>query len=209
MKSTKRKRVIKKSDGSFIKNGHNWTDESHKNFRDYQTKFNADTYRTFMFRVRRDSEAELIKFCESQDNFAGLMVSLIKGEMTKEGIVSSETFVNHQDAAVKIFVTFYLANEKIDFSQYIMPNLKEIPQISPKYRCEIISAGAKSVTLAISYLQEYSIPEIVNEVGKQLELYIRDKCADILTQFGSNPSSAILNREYCIENIDFVPGMAR
>lgn len=209
MKVTKKQPVIKKEDGSYIKNGQSWTDESHDNYQEYQTKYIADNYRTFTFRVRKDTDADLIKYCESQDNFTGLVVPLIKGKMLREGIISGDMFTNHQDAAVRLVVKYFVANERIDFNEYIRPNIKKIPQKSNNYRCDIITADAKSVTLAISYLPAYSIPEIVNEAGRQLESYISERCDKVLVQFGLDPTQPVLRRDYEIVKLDYVPGLVR
>lgn len=199
MKSTKRKEVVRKEDGSIIKNDQSWTEKGLAKYRDYQTKYIAESYRTFMFRVRRDTDAKLIKFCESQENFAGTMVSLIRGEMMRKGILPNDTFACDKDFTLKVVVTFFMANDRISVADYIAPELTKIPQKDPKYKYEIVTSDINSITVAINYSPEYSMQGVIAETGLNLELYIQKKCAKILTQFGINPVSNLFKREYQIE----------
>lgn len=199
MKSTKRKEVVRKEDGSIIKNDQSWTEKGLTKYRDYQTKYIAESYRTFMFRVRRDTDAKLIKFCESQENFSGTVTSLIRGEMMRKGILPNDTFTCDKDFTLKVIVKFSMANDRISVADYIIPELTKIPQKDPKYKYEIVASDINSITVAINYSPEYSMQGVIAEVGLNLELYIQQKCAKILTQFGINPSSNLFKREYQIE----------
>lgn len=199
MKSTKRKEVVRKEDGTIIKNDQSWTEKGLTKYRDYQTKYIAESYRTFMFRVRRDTDAKLIKFCESQENFSGTVISLIRGEMMRKGILPNDTFTCDKDFTLKVIVKFSMANDRISVADYIIPELTKIPQKDPKYKYEIVASDINSITVAINYSPEYSMQGVIAEVGLNLELYIQQKCAKILTQFGINPSSNLFKREYQIE----------
>lgn len=58
----------------------------HDAFRQYQIAYLAKNYRSFMFRVRKDRDANLISFCEQQENLTAFIVNLIKQEMARQGI---------------------------------------------------------------------------------------------------------------------------
>ena len=62
------------------------SDSSGERFRQYQIRYSQKTYRSFVFRVRRDRDAALIAFCEKQENLTAFIVDLIKQEMARQGI---------------------------------------------------------------------------------------------------------------------------
>lgn len=62
------------------------SDISDDRFRRYQIEYMRKTYRSFVFRVRRDRDAALIEFCEKQENLTAFVVNLIKNEMKQQGI---------------------------------------------------------------------------------------------------------------------------
>lgn len=62
------------------------SDSSGERFRRYQIRYSQKTYRSFVFRLRRDRDAALIDFCEQQENLTAFVVNLIKNEMKRQGM---------------------------------------------------------------------------------------------------------------------------
>ena len=60
MKSTKKKAVIRKEDGTIVKNNKSWTEAGLQKYKEYQSTFVKESYRTFLFRVRNDRDAAII-----------------------------------------------------------------------------------------------------------------------------------------------------
>lgn len=202
MKSTKKKAVIRKEDGTIVKNNKSWTEAGLQKYKEYQSTFVKESYRTFLFRVRNDRDAAIIKFCEEQNNFTGLMTSLIRNEMMRQGLITEDIFESDENIRIETVVKYHMASGKINAAEYIVPELTNIPQKNPKYNYEVISSDESSITVRIEYDPKYSTKGVIAEIGVNLEAYIQKKCSKILTQFGINPVLNIFDRKYTIESQD-------
>jgi len=85
-KETKPKKERKKR-GQFTEpvlyQGRIWEQESLKNYKEYQTAFMKETYRTFVFRVTRNKEDAIIEHLESQENLTEYIKRLVLLDMEK------------------------------------------------------------------------------------------------------------------------------
>lgn len=81
MKSTEKKAVESKKKGVVYAQGRMWKKSQLEDFRAYQTEYNKNTYRTFVFRVSKEKEGDIIKYLESQENLTEYLKILIREDM--------------------------------------------------------------------------------------------------------------------------------
>ena len=86
MKSTEKKAVEAKKKGVVYAQGRVWKKSQLEDYRAYQTQFNKNTYRTFVFRVSKEKEEEIIKHLESQENLTEYLKNLIMIDMERSQI---------------------------------------------------------------------------------------------------------------------------
>lgn len=200
MESKKKKEVIKKEDGSmYDEGGQYWTENGLRRYRNYQTEYIKISYRTFMFRVRKDKEGPLIKFCESQKSLAALLVKLLKGEMMRQGVIPNEDFAPENDPILKCEITLYLLDGKERILEYIMPKMDEMPAKLEGIKYTLLGAVGRSMMFELSYPSDYSLQGAATEIATNVEKFIQNKCKSILVQFGINPKDDILEKKYTID----------
>lgn len=204
MKSTKKNETVTKTDGSIANDNKYWNEESLNRFREYQTAYIAKSYRTFMFRVRKDTEKNLIDFCENQDNLTGFVVSLIKDEMIKQGAMSNDNFSSDHKYKLEVLVKFYISNKRISVADYITPELKMIAGKKKKVSYTIVSSDVESITVSVKFSPDNSMNNAIKDAARNLESDIRENCGKMLAQFGINPEGKILKKKYHIVSEDSV-----
>ena len=128
MKDTKRnKDVVLKEDGSAYNpaTGQSFTEEGLRRYRDYQNSYIKKAYRTFIFRVRKDSEASLIQFCEEQENLAQMLLTLIKEEMMREGKAPADSFRPDENKSMTARIILYLPEGKEQIAESLSSTISE------------------------------------------------------------------------------------
>ena len=95
MKSTKPKDPelnkttrVKKTAGKIYKNGQFWDEAQLENAREYRNEYVKNTYRTYVFRLGYEKDANLIEFCNSQENLTALIKELLTEKMIEQDFVS-------------------------------------------------------------------------------------------------------------------------
>lgn len=84
MKSTEKKAVESKKEGVVYAQGRMWKKSQLEDFRAYQTEYNKNTYRTFVFRVSKEKEGDVINFLESKNNLTEYLKILIREDMLND-----------------------------------------------------------------------------------------------------------------------------
>ena len=82
MKSTKPKLIKKRN--KVITPSKVWTKEAFESYREYQTRYTKENYRTFAFRLKRDGDGDLIEWFESQENLADYIRELGRKDMEEK-----------------------------------------------------------------------------------------------------------------------------
>lgn len=201
MKDTKKnKDVVLKEDGSAYNpaTGQSFTEEGLRRYRDYQNSYIKKAYRTFIFRVRKDSEASLIQFCEEQENLAQMLLTLIKEEMMREGKAPADCFGTDENKSMTARIILYLPEGKEQIAEYIEPFLEKMPKLSTEYYCEYLFTEDNRLEFSLQYKSNYSLNGIASQMAGDVEAYLKKACVKTLVQFGFNPAKDIFNRKFTI-----------
>lgn len=213
MESKEKKTPVLKEDGTIVKNDQVWTEEGLKRFKEYQNDYIKKSYRTFVYRVRRDCEADLIAFCEKQDNFSAMITSLVKKQMMAEGLMPSQAFHLEGDKRIRVELEYSFKEEYNELSTFLLANHRPVimgaleeDTICYETRINNIDIyGPHFFSVDVDYSPEYSIPGVASMVGENINAYINKKYPKILTQFGLKPGTKVLDSKYEIKNIELAP----
>lgn len=99
MRSTKKKAVTSPTTKTVYANGRIWKKDDLKAFRKYQTSFLSDRYRTFVVRMAKLKDADVIEFMESKDNLTGFLRDILRKKMAEENFVPSKEAMEKIKAA--------------------------------------------------------------------------------------------------------------
>lgn len=61
-----------------------WTKESYDKFREYQVKYYKEHYRTFVIKLSKEQDGEIVEYLENLDNVAGFVRDAVRKQIAKE-----------------------------------------------------------------------------------------------------------------------------
>ncbi len=85
MRSTKKKPVQKKNGKVYVR-GRTWTKAQLAAYSEYQVKYQKESYRSFVFRISREKDPDMIAFLESQENLTDYIRKLIDRDMKARNV---------------------------------------------------------------------------------------------------------------------------